>query len=111
MTLSTLNQIGNRYAERMPIKMALISNGFPRNKKQAMVNLEGGHPTDRFGKLSVRKALILGDPGAVSGAEDKVKTGGKKFGEQKYERTFLLLGLRGSTVLGLLLGLRGWKAL
>ena len=29
---------------------------------------------------------ILGDPGAVSGAEDKVKTGGKKFNEQKYER-------------------------
>ena len=34
---------------------------------------------------------ILGDPGAISGAEDKVKTGGKKFDEQNYER----LGLRG----------------
>ena len=29
---------------------------------------------------------ILGDPGADSGAEDEVKTGGKKFDEQKYER-------------------------
>ena len=29
---------------------------------------------------------ILGHPGADSGAEDDVKTGGKKFDEQKYER-------------------------
>ena len=28
---------------------------------------------------------ILGDPGAVSGAGDKVKTGGKKFDEQKVQ--------------------------
>ena len=29
--------------------------------------------------------IILGDPGAVSGAGDKVKTGGKKFDEQKVQ--------------------------
>ena len=29
----------------------------------------------------------LGDPGAVSGAEDKVKTGGKKFDEQKFYKS------------------------
>ena len=32
--------------------------------------------------------IILGDPGVESGAEDEVKTGGKKFDEQKYERKF-----------------------
>ena len=32
--------------------------------------------------------LILGDLGTVSGAEDKVKTGGKKFDEQKYVEIF-----------------------
>ena len=30
--------------------------------------------------------LILGNPGADSGAEDENQTGGKKFDEQKYER-------------------------
>ena len=28
--------------------------------------------------------FILGDPGAVGGAEDKVKTGGKKFDEHSF---------------------------
>ena len=35
---------------------------------------------------SHKELHILGDPGVISGAEDKVKTGGKKFDEQKYER-------------------------
>ena len=37
---------------------------------------------------------ILGDPSADGGAEDKVKTGAKKFDEQKYERKFFRTSAR-----------------
>ena len=38
------------------------------------------------GRVKYRVSIILGDPEAVSGAEDKVKTGGKKFDEQKVRK-------------------------
>ena len=35
---------------------------------------------------------ILGDPGTDSGPKTKIKTGGKKFDEQKYERKIRVPG-------------------
>ena len=52
---------------------------------------------DDFNGLSPMSLHILGDPGADSGAEDKIKTGGKIFDEQKYERKIRARSIKSTT--------------
>ena len=57
------------------------------------MKMQHGKEFKLFTQTARQALFILGDPGAVGGAEDKVKTGGKKFDEQKVRkknsRTFM----------------------
>ena len=56
-----------------------------RQRSLGSSRIHSSSPTNEC-VTSPKQKFILEDPGAESGAEGEVKTGGEKFDEQKYER-------------------------